>query len=149
MSNKQFNLIAAVLIAFCLLFAGFTAFSIARRNDDNDVQDNTSDPNNVADSNGTTGDGATKGNYEDALDGSATYLGDSLWEYTITGYLPTPCHSTDVDILIAESFPEQVTAIVTVNEPGPAETCIQSIQDVNITGKFSASEGASFKIQVK
>ncbi|MDD4382285.1 MAG: hypothetical protein PHE21_03000 [Candidatus Dojkabacteria bacterium] len=76
------------------------------------------------------------------------YIQDNKWTYTITGQLPNPCYKTSVGTLVAESFPEQVTITLSIEKPDPNTVCTQVIQELNITGEFSASDQAtiSFKI---
>jgi hypothetical protein len=70
----------------------------------------------------------------------AAYLGESGWEYTVTGTVPNPCHETSVDVTVMESYPEQVN--VTLNIVNTGGTCAQVIQNVEETGTFKASSEA-------
>lgn len=79
---------------------------------------------------------------------TAEYVGENSWEYKVEGELPTPCHSADVDSLVAESFPEQVSVKVTLTEPDDAIVCVQVIREFEYEGEFSASEGASVNLSV-
>lgn len=78
-----------------------------------------------------------------------TYISQNSWEYTVTGQLPTPCHSASVSALVAESYPEQVTIQVEVTEPSGDIMCAQVVQDFKYDGTFSASEQATVKLYVK
>lgn len=66
-------------------------------------------------------------------------------EHTLQGLinLPTPCHTLTHDVLVAESFPEQVTVQFT-SEPGPA-ICTQLIAEKFFSVSFQASEEAQIK----
>ncbi|MDY0097429.1 MAG: hypothetical protein RBS01_03715 [Candidatus Dojkabacteria bacterium] len=77
------------------------------------------------------------------------YIGNSKWEYTVTGQLPNPCYTAVVDALVAESYPEQVTITVVTKEPEPDMMCAQVIQDFKYNGTFSASEKAEINLAVK
>lgn len=74
------------------------------------------------------------------------YMGDNNWTYTISADMPTPCHSFEVQVAIAESFPEQVYFDIAVTEPGIAETCIQQIDPQSETGEVMVDEEATFSI---
>ncbi|WKZ30828.1 MAG: hypothetical protein QY318_03190 [Candidatus Dojkabacteria bacterium] len=77
----------------------------------------------------------------------ARYIEDK-WEYTLTGYLPDPCHSFTVTELIAESYPEQVTIQVEILPPENEIACVQVIQDVTYKEDFVASPNASINLVV-
>lgn len=79
----------------------------------------------------------------------AKYLGNSSWEYVITSQLPDPCTQVQVETLVAESYPEQVTIKVTVEPPSPSVMCVQMITDYNYQGNFTASEQATVKLSVE
>lgn len=72
----------------------------------------------------------------------STYMGDNKWEYTITGDLPTPCHSPNAETITLERFPEIVQITLSINEPSTDAICIQVIEPFEITGTFEASEEA-------
>lgn len=76
------------------------------------------------------------------------YQGESRWNYSVSGVMPTPCHSFTTDAIVAESFPEQVTITVEQKEPGDDEVCIQVVDVQEMVGSFSASEGASVRLVV-
>lgn len=76
----------------------------------------------------------------------ATYQGNATWKYIVTAQLPTPCDSAKVDVLVAESYPEQVTVRVVTSKSD--QMCIQIIQDFSEEGTFSASEKAVIKLSV-
>ena len=64
--------------------------------------------------------------------------------YTITGVvqLPTPCHSLSYDILVAESFPEQVS--INFKSENESEFCVQVITPTRFNIEVTVSEGATF-----
>ena len=76
------------------------------------------------------------------------YISENSWEYTVTGELPNPCYNASVDAIVAESYPEQVTVTVTIEEPDPEVMCAQVIQEFSYEGTFSASEKADIKLVV-
>ena len=86
---------------------------------------------------------------EDNFSLTSTYIGDNNWEYTVTGQLPTPCYKAEVQSFVAESYPEQVTIVITVTEPKPDLMCAQVIQDFEYQGTFSASENATVSLDVR
>jgi hypothetical protein len=83
---------------------------------------------------------------EDNLNFNTEYVGDSTWEYTITGTLPNPCYKYNIEEIVMESYPEQV--VITMNIEQTGDVCIQVIQEVEEKGTFSASQEAqvSFKV---
>jgi hypothetical protein len=76
------------------------------------------------------------------------YVGESSWEYTLEGILPNPCYTADTQVLIAESFPEQVTVNLNIGKPSVDKVCIQQIQDLKLTGEYSASEQATLNLKI-
>lgn len=76
------------------------------------------------------------------------YVGNNLWKYVITGSLPTPCHSLKVDVIVRESFPEQVSVIASILDP-KEEVCIQVLTPIEESGSFQASEGASVEFRLE
>ncbi len=86
---------------------------------------------------------------EDNITLTYKYSGINIWEYNIKGQLPNPCHSAQVDALVAESYPEQVTVKVDIKENKSTDTaCIQVIQELDIDGEFNASQKAIVTLQV-
>ncbi|MCK9368424.1 hypothetical protein M0R04_00380 [Candidatus Dojkabacteria bacterium] len=104
---------------------------------------------------------ATDGNSNTVNDGEYTkitkneftlkykYDRNNKWSYILTGQLPNPCYSVEVDELVAESYPEQVYINVTVTPPASSVVCIQMIYDYSKEGTFSASKGATVNLNVK
>jgi hypothetical protein len=79
---------------------------------------------------------------EDGYTLEYVYEGESAWSYTVRGQVPTPCYETEVDAVVAESFPEQVTVRLTLTPPDDSVVCIQVTRDFEASGEFSASEEA-------
>ena len=73
------------------------------------------------------------------------YISENSWEYLVTGELPNPCYNATVDAIVAESYPEQVTVTVTIEEPDPEVMCAQVIQEFSYEGTFFASDKADIK----
>lgn len=67
--------------------------------------------------------------------------------HTVRGTImtPTPCHALTHDVMIAESYPEQVTIQFSVNAPAGDMMCAQVIDEKDFTITFSASEQASIR----
>jgi hypothetical protein len=79
-----------------------------------------------------------------------TKFKDGKWSYSITANMPTPCHSFAVkDVLVAESYPEQVTIKIKVSEPKQDQMCAQVIDSQTIEGTYQASKEATVKITVE
>lgn len=76
----------------------------------------------------------------------ATYVENNTWEYEISAQLPNPCTVVQTEVLVAESYPEQVT--VRVITSSSAEMCAQVVVPYISTGTFSASERASVSLAV-
>lgn len=57
--------------------------------------------------------------------------------------LPTPCHILDTEIIISESYPEQVTINFQTQVEDPDQMCAQVITSKSFKVTFSASEEAS------
>jgi hypothetical protein len=79
----------------------------------------------------------------------AGFSPDNKWDYTLTGQLPNPCYSANVEELVAESYPEQVHINVTVIPPKKDVVCIQTISEFKKTGTINASEKATINLSVK
>ncbi len=78
-----------------------------------------------------------------------TYKGNNLWEYSVNGTLPTPCYAVNTDAIVAESYPEQVTVKVTVQEQPTDGVCSTVIQEYSYSGTFQASEKATVTFVVE
>jgi hypothetical protein len=77
------------------------------------------------------------------------YKSDNLWEYKVTGQFPNPCFTASVEEIVRESYPEQVTILVSISQPPDDMVCAQVISDFVYEGTFSASEKALIKLEVK
>lgn len=66
--------------------------------------------------------------------------------HTIAGVmvLPTPCHQIVADTMIAESFPEQVSIVISV--PEDEGVCIQVLEDRSFSVDVEVSRDATFSI---
>lgn len=85
--------------------------------------------------------------YDDKIKAKYNYIGDNTWEYTITGYLPDPCHSLTTQVVIRESYPEQVTIKSKVSK---ADTiCTTVVSDIDEKGIFQASENALVVFEIE
>ena len=74
---------------------------------------------------------------------------EHVWEYKITGTLPSPCHNTDVQPIVLESYPEQVSVLLTITPPESDVNCIQVLdKDFETTGEFKASDKAKISFVV-
>ena len=60
--------------------------------------------------------------------------------------LPTPCHELSTDTVVFESFPEQAVLQFTITEP--KESCIQVINEEEVSFEIAASEAATFRALV-
>lgn len=77
------------------------------------------------------------------------YTSDNKWEYKVTGQFPNPCYTASVEELVRESYPEQVTILVSVSQPSSDMVCAQVISDFEHEGTFLASEKAIIKLEIK
>jgi hypothetical protein len=80
---------------------------------------------------------------------SYTYQGNNEWAYSVIGTLPTPCYAVNTEALVAESYPEQVTIMVTVQEQPTDGVCSTVIQDYSHAGRFQASAQAKVSFVVR
>lgn len=69
---------------------------------------------------------------------------NNVWEYIARVEKPTPCDVVSEEILVAESFPEQVTFSFEVLPPPNGEVCAQVIDVEELTGTVEVDEGATF-----
>jgi hypothetical protein len=125
-------LIIAVLVGMVLGLAFLIYTQFLKENDSIDIDENNDINFTVQEGNFTL---------------TTKYIGDSEWEYQVTGTVPTPCHEVDINTQVMESFPEQVVVNVTVVTDSE-EMCIQVIQDINKSGTFQASDEAKISLNV-
>jgi len=72
-----------------------------------------------------------------------------MWDYKITGTLPTPCHEVKTEEIVLESYPEQVSVLLTLTPPEDDVECIQVLdEEFETTGEFKASEKAKISFVV-
>lgn len=76
------------------------------------------------------------------------YLGESKWSYTLKGDLPNPCYTYEKEVIILESFPEQVEVTLKIMNPDPTQICAQVIVPVETSGEFQADEKATVSLKV-
>jgi len=61
--------------------------------------------------------------------------------------LPSPCHELEQDVLIMESFPEQIKVNLTSISPSPDKVCIQVISEKEFSGEIpSVSSDAKLTV---
>ena len=127
--QKKLAILSFLILIFLLVLTGIWALFIRK-----DGTDTSNDWETI------TGENVTL---------TYQYAGVNVWEYNVKGQLPNPCHSAEVDALVAESYPEQVTVMVNIKENTSTDTvCIQVIQELDISGEFSASSKAKVTLQV-
>jgi len=74
---------------------------------------------------------------------------EHVWEYKITGVLPSPCYQTEVKPIVLESYPEQVSILLTITLPESDVNCIQVIdENFETKGEFKASDKAKISFVV-
>lgn len=72
-----------------------------------------------------------------------------MWDYKITGTLPTPCHQAKTEEIVLESYPEQVSVLLTITPPESDVNCIQVLdEDFKTSGEFKASDKAKISFVV-
>lgn len=125
---KKYLLIIAFLFlfVFCVFLATDALKEDKSNNNDNTKVDNT-----------LTNQGFTL---------TYSYVGNNVWNYKVTGTLPTPCDDITFDALIRESYPEQVVITGYPKKMDPDTVCIQVIKDFEKTGTVNASEKAVFQL---
>jgi len=68
---------------------------------------------------------------------------DGTHSYGISFEKPTPCHTLETQVAVAESFPEQISIDIIVSEPKSGVACIQVIDREFLDIAVDASEGAT------
>ena len=68
----------------------------------------------------------------------ASYGGESVWEYVISGTMGS-CNDVDHEAVVRESYPEQVSVILSVFSPEPDTNCIMVLEEIELKGDFQAS----------
>lgn len=128
--NKKYLFLA--LIFLVIVLSVITFFLIKNRNKDSNVT--------YVDDNGDNG-------FNIILE--KEFQSDNLWKYKVNGKFPNSCYTAVVDELVRESFPEQVTILVSISKPSDDMICAQVITDYEHEGTFSASEKASVKLEIR
>lgn len=141
--------IGLTLVAFLILFT--IAFLLFNSDADAPIEEENAEApvNNVPQADGN--DQMVDFDLEAEADGflaRAKYEGDNQWSYIVTGFIPTPCHSIEYQVIVAESFPEQVTIFADISSPSEDTVCIQVLEEVVHEGTYSASEKASLSLSV-
>jgi hypothetical protein len=73
-----------------------------------------------------------------------TVFQNGSWEYSGIVYAPNSCTSVEHDVLIRESFPEQVS--IEIKTMSTQEVCAQVITPKSFSGKFQASSRADISV---
>jgi len=126
----------ALALLMTLFVTGCTQQSTVVDTSDNGASDSTG--NNLADLFNT-----------DMFTLATEYTDPSSWSYTLTADMPNPCYGFEVEALVMESYPEQVTLNITIQEPAAGVVCAQVIDTQTVTGTFSASEVAIIQLQLE
>lgn len=82
---------------------------------------------------------------EDTVDIKLNYKAGA-YIYKGTLQKPTPCHEVESEVVVRESFPEQVDLRFTVKDSG--QSCIQVIEEAVVTGEIRVSKEASIRVFV-
>lgn len=90
--QKKLAILSFLILLFLLVLTGVWALFIRKDDTSNDWKTLT----------------------EDNITLTYQYVGVNVWKYNVKGQLPNPCHSAQVDALVAESYPEQVTVKVNI-----------------------------------
>lgn len=77
------------------------------------------------------------------------YIGNNTWEYTVAGQLPTPCYDANVEAIVMESYPEQVSIKVTPIQNNTIGVCTTVVKDFTYDGTFNASSFAKISLSVE
>ena len=80
---------------------------------------------------------------DETLDIEFSYT-NGMYIYSGTIQKPTPCHEVESEIVVRESFPEQVYLLFMVEDSG--QTCIDVIGEETVTGEIRVSDGASIQV---
>ena len=124
MTNKQLSVSVIIIVLLLLVFGGVVYVRNANPIDDEFPQeeqpDDTTTQNLVV---------------THAFDGEQH-------EYTGSVVLPTPCHTLESEVLVAESFPEQITINLRTVAPEEDVACIQVLERATFDIFVTASEGA-------
>ncbi len=85
------------------------------------------------------------------FEGSLTknQLADAAWRLEASFSFPTGGYTVDTPIiLVAESFPEQVSVTIKVTPPAPGTIVTQAVTEMPVTADITASNAAVFNIRI-
>lgn len=80
---------------------------------------------------------------EDRVDIKFSYR-EGAYIYSGIIQKPTPCHKVESEVVVRESFPEQVDLRLTVKDSG--QNCIQVIKEEAVTGEIRVSSEALIRV---
>lgn len=142
------NRIIYIMIALIVVFGGVLAYGMM--SGWGNRAENKVDNGNVNDQSVTTPEEeeGTEVPEEEKIGWSSVYVDNNVWDFTVDTTLPNPCYEGKVDVIIAESFPEQVTITYEMIEPSGDMVCTQQLVDFNYEGTFNASESAEVKFKI-
>ncbi len=86
---------------------------------------------------------------DDGVMAKVTFQGENRWEYVVTGDLPTPCYSMQIETNVQESYPETVQIYATILSPEQDAICAQVVTPVKQEGSFAASPEAQISFEVE
>ena len=75
-----------------------------------------------------------------------TNFKNGLLTYSGSVQAPSPCHELEKEVVIAESFPEQVQISLQLKEPKPETICAQVVTEKEFSGELKVSEQARISI---
>lgn len=78
----------------------------------------------------------------------AEYKEGNTWAYEIKGEIPSPCHSYEIEPFVLESYPEQVSVVLTIRKPSEETICTEVIKEIEETGTFTAGNKAKISFLV-
>ncbi len=132
-----------ILVALVVILGGIAVYAYLTKDDGK---------NGSSKDNGSVNDLPTDGDEEEPNYGeyrlSRFYIGDGTWGYSVSGQMPNPCYEGEVDVVVKESFPEQVVVILKVIPPASDVVCAQVIKEYKYEGEISASEDAEFELVI-
>ncbi|MFW5720531.1 MAG: hypothetical protein ACOCXT_05910 [Candidatus Dojkabacteria bacterium] len=152
-SNKIVVILVAAMLSTLLaasIVGGFFTLRDSLKNDENSTAKDTTD--DFPSESGTqstqsenprgTQEGRQLTLTENGYTLNLSYTDANTWNYELTGDLPTPCHKANVETIVRESFPEQVTVTLAITRP--TGMCIQVLEPITLTGTIEVSEQAEF-----
>jgi hypothetical protein len=137
--DKRTSFILIDILIFALIAYGLYFFMNTTKNQTPGPIDNGNKSN----------DSVVKVIEKDGFKFEYKYVSENKWESTLTGNLPTPCHKLEKDLLVRESYPEQVVVNVKIAQPDKDVMCAQVISPVEVKDVVNVSKGATFELQVE